>query len=216
MKNKSVVMNILVFASFLLILLLLVVIFSLIKMIMPKSNKESKKTIITKNYTLDNIENISFNFKKANSNFEIIDGEELVIVQEHKEEVFYLDYKEKDKTIYLDEDSYLINPQKKKYTIFIPKKYKGKVTIINGFGEINESGIENDLYINNNAGSVNIKKSRNIRLKDVSGNINLEDLEGNLVAESSTGNISINNMIGIAKLESITGDITISNFDIVF
>ena len=212
MKNKSIIMKILVIGSILLTLLLLVVVFSLIKMLMPKKENIVEKKIITKNYTLEEVENIIFDFKKANSNFIITDEEELVIVQNSKEEKFHLNYKEKESNIYLEEDSFIINPQKKKYTVYIPKTYIGKITIINGFGEVNGEDIVNDLYINNNAGSLTLKNSGNIKLKDVSGEISLENIEGILEVESSTGNIKINNMTGNINVESITGDIEIMNF----
>ncbi len=212
MKNKSIIMKILVIGSILLTLLLLVVVFSLIKMLMPKKENIVEKKIITKNYTLEEVENIIFDFKKANSNFIITDEEELVIIQNSKEEKFHLNYKEKGSNIYLEEDSFIINPQKKKYTVYIPKNYIGKITIINGFGEVQGEDIVNDLYINNNAGSLTLKNSGNIKLKDVSGEISLENIEGILEVESSTGNIKINNMIGNINVESITGDIEIMNF----
>jgi hypothetical protein len=212
MKNKSIIMKILVIGSILLTLLLLVVVFSLIKMLMPKKENIVEKKIITKNYTLEEVENIIFDFKKANSNFIITDEEELVIIQNSKEEKFHLNYKEKGSNIYLEEDSFIINPQKKKYTVYIPKNYIGKITIINGFGEVQGEDIVNDLYINNNAGSLTLKNSGNIKLKDVSGEISLENIEGILEIESSTGNIKINNMIGNINVESITGDIEIMNF----
>ena len=129
-----------------------------------------------------------------------------------KEEKFHLNYKEKENSIYFEEDSFIINPQKKKYTIYLPKTYIGKITIINGFGEVNGEDIINDLYINNNAGSLTLKNAGNIKLKDVSGEVSLENIEGILEMESSTGNIKINNMTGSIAVESITGDIEIMNF----
>ena len=214
MKNKSVVMNILIIGSILLVILLLVVVFSLIRMILPEKKEEEKKEII-ENYILEDIDNISFNFKKANTNFEITDGEELIIIQDYKDNKFHLNYKTKNNTITFEEDSFIINPQKKKYIIYIPKDYRGKITITNGFGEMSEVGITNDLYINNNAGSIVLKDSRNISLKDVSGNVVIENIEGIIEAQSSTGNIEINNITGVANIESITGDILLSNFNII-
>ena len=80
---------------------------------------------------------------------------------------------------------------------------------------MSEVGITNDLYINNNAGSIVLKDSRNISLKDVSGNVVIENIEGIIEAQSSTGNIEINNITGVANIESITGDILLSNFNII-
>lgn len=214
MKNKSIIMKILVIGSILLVLLLLIVIFSLIKMILPKKSVEEKKEIIKK-YTLEDIDTISFDFKKANSNFEITDEEELIIVQNYKDDKFHLNYKKKNNKIVFEEDSYIINPKKKIYKIYIPRGYIGNINIINGFGDMNEVGITSDLFINNNAGNISLKDSNNITLKDVSGDISIENIEGSITAESSTGDIRIKGLIGISNIESITGDIIITNFNIL-
>ena len=215
MKNKSVVMKILIVGSFILVILLLIVILSLIRMFTPKEINTVEKKVIEETYSLTDIEDISFDFKKSNSLFEVSDKEELVVVQNSKEEKFYLNYKKKGKKLYFEEDGYIINPQKKKYIVYIPKSYINKVTIINGFGELEISDITNDLYINNNAGEVNINKIGNLKIKDVSGKVTIDNIEGNIEAESSTGNFEIGSLVGTANMEAITGDIIINNFDIV-
>lgn len=214
MKNKSIVMKILIIGSFLLFLLLLVVIFSLVKMIVPKKEKVETKTIISKNYSLTDIENITFDFKKSNANFIATDNNELLIVQNSKEEKFYLNDKKKGNKYSFEEDSYLINPQKKKYTIYIPQSYLNKVSITNGFGKINITGITNDIEINNNSGNIIIKESRNIKIKDVSGNLSFENIKGVIDASTSTGNIIVSNIEGIINADTITGNIVVTHFNI--
>ncbi len=214
MKNKSIVMKILVVASIILILLLFVVVFSLIKIIIPEKTKKEEGRIITKSFSIDEIEDISFNFKKANSNFEISDEEKLVIVQKNKETKFFLNYKKNSKKIYFEEDSYIINPHKEKYTIYIPKNYVNKINIVNGFGKLTVTGIINNLYINNNSGDLKLKNIRNVKIKDVSGNVFFENAEGTIEVESSTGNIEMKNVIGIMNIESIAGDVELIDLDI--
>lgn len=215
MKNKSILMKILVVGSMILVLLLFVVIFSLIKIFIPTKTKSVEKKIISNTYDLSNIESISFNFKNANSKFELIEGNEMIITQNSKEEKFHLNVKDKVDKFFFEEDSYIINPQKKNYIVQIPSNYLGTINIINGFGEISYVGIPNDLFINNNAGSIDLKELKNLQIKDVSGNISIDGIEGSFKAESSTGNITIKNFSGISNIESITGDIKITNFNIL-
>lgn len=215
MKNKSILMKILVVGSMILVLLLFVVIFSLIKLFIPTKTKSVEKKIISNTYDLSNIESISFNFKNANSKFELIEGNEMIITQNSKEEKFHLNVKDKVDKYFFEEDSYIINPQKKNYIVQIPSNYLGTINIINGFGKISYVGIPNDLFINNNAGSIDLKELKNLQIKDVSGNISIDGIEGSFKAESSTGNITIKNFSGISNIESITGDIKITNFNIL-
>lgn len=215
MKNKSIIMKILVVGSMILVLLLFVVIFSLIKLFIPTKTKSVEKKIISNTYDLSNIESISFNFKNANSKFELIEGNEMIITQNSKEEKFHLNVKDKVDKYFFEEDSYIINPQKKNYIVQIPSNYLGTINIINGFGKISYVGIPNDLFINNNAGSIDLKELKNLQIKDVSGNISIDGIEGSFKAESSTGNITIKNFSGISNIESITGDIKITNFNIL-
>lgn len=217
MKNKSFVMKILVIGSILLVLLLLIVIFSLIKLFIPKKQEKPKveKKIISESYELEDIENISFDFKKSNSIFEISDDENLVIVQNSKEERFFINLKKKNKQLVFEEDSYIINPQKKKYTIYLPKNYLNKITIINGFGDVTLSDVVNFIDINNNAGNITLENISSIKIKDVSGDISIKNAVGDLEIASSTGDITIDNMMGNIKGESITGDITVTKYSVI-
>lgn len=216
MKNKSVVMKILIGGSFVLFLLLLVVIFSLIKMILPKENKVKvdEKKVINENYPLEGIEKITFDLKKSNAIIKPGEGEELIIVQNSKEKKFFLNHKEKKNELSFVEDSYIINPQKKKYTIYIPKNYLYEINIINGFGKIDISDINNEIAINNNSGSIILNQIGNSKIKDVSGNIYYGNIVGNIEVETSTGNITVENITGSINAETITGDILVTNYNI--
>ena len=210
MKNKSLIMKILIIGSILLFILLFIVIFALIKLFIPKVENMDTKRIISQSYEIDNIEEISFDFRKANSVFVIDeDNDELLIVQEYKEEQFYLDYKKSKNKISFVENSYLMNPQKKKYTIYIPKKYMNKINIINGFGEIEVSNIINDLNLNNNSGKITLDTIGNIYIKDVSGDISIKNIIGNIEGVTSTGDVTIKDIEGSINMETITGDITL-------
>lgn len=212
MKNKSIVIKILIGGGFLLFLLLLIVIFSLIKMAIPKSEKKVVKEIITNTYSLEGVENLSFDFKKSNLVMKTSDNDDLIIVQNSEESKFYLNYKKKGKKVSFEEDGYLINPQKKKYTVYIPKKYINKITIVNGFGEISAEEIVNNLDINNNSGKIVLENIGYAKIKDVSGEVSINNVIGDINISSSTGDISISNISGNINAESITGNISINRF----
>lgn len=212
MKNKSIVIKILIGGGFLLFLLLLIVIFSLIKMAMPKSEKKVVKEIITNTYSLEGVENLSFDFKKSNLVMKTSENDDLIIVQNSEESKFYLNYKKKGKKVSFEEDGYLINPQKKKYTVYIPKKYINKITIVNGFGEISAEEIVNNLDINNNSGKIVLENIGYAKIKDVSGEVSINNVIGDINISSSTGDISISNISGNINAESITGNISINRF----
>ena len=212
MKNNNILLKIIIFGGFILFLLLLVIIFSLVKIFIPTDKKISKKEVISNSYSLLDIKNVSFDFKKSNSVFKVSNNNELIIVQNSEEEKFYLNYKQKGNNLYFEEDSYLINPQAKKYTIYFPRNYLNKITIINGFGEVDVAGIANTILINNNSGNIIIKEANNIRIKDVSGNISLKNIIGKAEASSTTGNITIENINGQLNVDSITGNIIINKF----
>ena len=214
MKNKSFVMKILLCGSFLLILLFLIVIFSLIRLIIPKKDVNDEKKIISKNYDISNINNNIFDFKNSNSIFKISETDELVITQNSKETKFYLNEQKGNNQLRFEEDLYLINPQKKKYTIYIPKKYLNKITIINGFGKIKITGVPNDFNINNNSGKIYFNEIGNIELKDVSGDVNFKNVQGDIIISSSTGNINVINIKGTANIDTITGDIKVTGFEV--
>ena len=214
MKNNNIV-KVYIIGGFLVLILFLMVVFSVLKIFVPKKEKVIEKSIISQNYSLVDIENVSFDFKKSNSTFLVGDGEELVIVQDSLEEKFYLNSKQKGNKLSFDEDSYIINPQKKKYLVYFPKTYLNKINITNGFGEVNINGISNEIDINNNSGKLLLDTVGNLNIKDVSGNILFKNVEGLINISSSTGDIVGENIIGIINAESITGDILITEFNTV-
>ena len=214
MKNKKLLIKIFIVGGFLLFLLLLVIVFSLVRIFIPKDQNGNTKDIISQSYSLDNIKNISFDFKKSNVVFKISNNQDLIIVQNSKEDKFYLNYKRKGDMLYFEEDGYLLNPQKKKYTIYFPQNYMNTITIINGFGEVDVAGIKNIVEINNNSGVISLKETGDVKLVNVSGDISFKNITGNIDASSSTGNITIENITGALNIETITGNIKVTRFNV--
>ena len=101
----------------------------------------------------------------------------------------------------------------RKYTIILPEDYTGVVNINNGFGSIDIDGINNDIFINNNSGNLNFKKTKNVNLMDISGNAFFKDVYGNITFYSTAGDIEIDNMKGILNIETISGSIKINDYN---
>ena len=215
MKNKNILITTIVLLLTVLIILLLVVIFSLIKIVdnnkKDLSSKEIKK-VIEKKYNLEEIDTITFDFKRANVVIKTSNTNELVITQKTKEEKFYLDESISSNIISFGENSYIFDGKNKKYIIQIPRDYTGNLYVTNGFGEISILNVKTSFYVDNNSGGVNIYKCDNVRIKDVSGDIDLDGVNGDTIISSSTGNITLNNVSGTVKLDTLTGDIIINNF----
>jgi hypothetical protein len=212
MKNKDVLLKIIIIFGSIIFLLLLVIILSFIKIITPKENVIKEKEVIEKSYSLSDIRNVTFDFKKSNSIFKVSNNKELIIIQNSKEDKFFLKHKQKGNDLYFEEDSYLLGLQVKKYTIYFPKEYLNKITIVNGFGEVDIAGISNDIDINNNSGNIILKEIGNIQIKDVSGAISFKNAFGDINVSSTTGNITVENLKGRLNIETITGDIIVNKF----
>ena len=213
MKNRNNFIKFMFISGILLLILFLITLFSLIKVFFIKEKMQTKE-IIEVNYKLDSVNTLAFDFNHANVVFKTTNNEDLTIIQNTKEEKLYLNINKYNNKITVDEDSILFNGNEKKYTIRIPKSYLGSIVITNGFGKINLYNLKSGLYIDNNAGEVNVFKSNDINIKDVSGTLNLTDIEGNIVLSSSTGNINIKNVKGLLNIDTLTGDIIVNNFKI--
>ena len=214
MKNKNSLIRLLFLFVFLLVVLLIVLIFMLLKIFIFKDTNKKVKDIITNNYDISDISNLSFDFKKATVVIKGTNEDNLSITQNTKEEKFYLNNQKYDHKLMYVEDSYMFDNKELKYTIRVPVNYKGNLVINNNYGTLKIYNIKNNLIIDNNSADVNIYRSGDMTIKDVSGKINLNDVTGNITITSSTGNINISNFTGEASIDTLTGDVNIDNFKI--
>ncbi|MBQ6476837.1 MAG: DUF4097 family beta strand repeat protein [Bacilli bacterium] len=214
MSNQDKLLYILKVVFIILLLLLVLLSLFLVKHIFNIGNKE-KKTInkvrvIERKYDVNNINNVIFNFKNFEVKYIISNDEKIVVKQKGKTNKFYVDGKKNNKVLNIEE-SILDIFDKKTYKIYIPKKYTGKIKIINGFGNIEISKI-NNLELENNSGNVRIKDAKTINLVNVSGNVIIKGKTDRVVAYSTTGDLIISKLGSSCNIETITGDININNF----
>lgn len=209
MSNK--ILKILKLIFFILIILLIIVIFFLFKKISNNKTirKESRSSFI-KEYKIDNIELLTFDFKNVEVNYLSTNNNKLVIKQSGKSNNYLVHETRTSNKLNIKEISTNIFV-KTSYKIYIPKTYINKINIINGFNNIKIDNMNNDLVVDNNSGNVTIGKTNNITVKNVSGNIIIK-MTNTASITSTTGDIVIDNLLNSANIDTITGDITINRF----
>ena len=195
MKNKSELMFLLKVIIFMLVIILFILVYFLYKTINTSSVKEKENIIqkrnIVKKYNIDNVELIDIEFKNYEVTYKRTNKEKLIIKQSGK--------------------ANKICVEKKKFIVYIPNSYMGKIVITNGFNNIKIDGF-NEIKLDNNAGNVTFYNVDIIDLKNVSGNVSIRGELNQIKGSSSTGNITINRIYGKSDIETITGDIIINNF----
>lgn len=214
MKKKSNILKAIFIFMVVLLILFLITILSLLKLFFIKDKQENTKRIIESKYSINNYDELIFDFKRANVVFKTTNDVDLIIVQNTMEEKLYLNVNKIQNQLYVEEDSNIFDDTSKKFTIKIPNNFNGNIIINNSFGELNIYNIVPNLTIDNNSGEVNVFNSRNINIKDVSGNINLDGIIGDTTISSSTGNINIRGIEGKLNIDTLTGNVTVKNFKI--
>lgn len=212
MKNKSELMF---------LLKVIIVMFSIILIILFyflfKSITGNKKTVpkitnkkLSEKYDVDNIILLNFDFKNYEVNYYVTDKDSLIIEQKGKANKIYAEVRKTNNKLLVKESVSNIL-EKKKFNIYIPKKYKEKISISNGFNNIKIKDLD-EVFLNNNAGNVKISNVKSVNIENVSGEINIKGELEKISGTSSTGDIKINSLNGSASIETITGDIFIKNF----
>ena len=219
MKKTKTIMKILIMVSIVLILTLLVLIIFLFKKIQGledkdiKQNKVIKNHVIKKEYSINNIDGISFDFMNSKVFYHSYDEEKILIKQKGKTSSYLVNKNINSNKLYFSESTTSIFG-KIEFNIYIPKKYLNTISIKNGFGNIKIDDFNNFLLIDNNAGNVFINNTFDINIKNVSGMVKVNNINGMLTLYSSTGDIFINELDGSSEMETITGNININNFKI--
>ena len=214
MKNKSELMFLLKVIIFMLVIILFILVYFLYKTINTSSVKEKENIIqkrnIVKKYNIDNVELIDIEFKNYEVTYKRTNKEKLIIKQSGKANRICVEKKkEKNKLVLKETVSNIL--EKKKFIVYIPNSYMGKIVITNGFNNIKIDDF-NEIKLDNNAGNVTFYNVDIIDLKNVSGNVSIGGELNQIKGSSSTGNITINRIYGKSDIETITGDIIINNF----
>ncbi len=219
MKKGKTIIKILMMTSIVLILILLVLIFFLLKKIQGlennglKEKKIIKNHVIKKEYSINNINGISFDFMNSKIFYHSYNEDKIMIKQKGKTSSYLVNRNINSNKLYFSESTTSIF-DKIEFNIYIPKKYKNTISIKNGFGNIKIDDFNNYLLIDNNAGNVLINNAYDINIKNVSGLVKVNNINGMVNLYSSTGDIYINEIDGSSEVETITGSINIKNFKI--
>lgn len=161
--------------------------------------KEVKKETVT----LENIDEIIFNFKSSDVKIYPSDINELKIVKyARKKEKNLFNVKKNQNTLTVEDksDDFCIGfcfNNSARYEIYLPKTYKG------------------NLNVNEVSGDIELKaeKLNNIKLKTISGDIDIISLSANsLISNTKSGEINIGNITSNnADIRAVSGDIDIKN-----
>lgn len=217
-KSKSIIKILTMIFMFLIITLIVLIIF-LFKKIQVLEKSDTKQNliknnhVIKKDYSIKNIDGISFDFMNSKVFYHSYNEDKIVIKQKGKTSSYLVNKKIDSNKLYFSESTTSIFG-KVEFNIYIPKKYLNTISIKNGFGNIKIDDFNNFLLIDNNAGNVLINDTFDINIKNVSGMVKINNIKGILTLYSSTGDIFINEIDGSSNIETITGSITIKNFKI--
>lgn len=218
MKKNSSIFQLLVMFCFVLLILLFVLIIFLVRKIqgfevkVDNNKKEIIKThVIKKNYSIDNIDSISFDFMNSKVYYHSYDKDKILITQKGKVSSYLVNKKLDKKKLYISESSTSIFG-KLVFNIYIPKEYIYSIKIKNGFGNMKIDDFNNHLTIDNNAGNVLIGNVGDTVIKNTSGIIKIGNVIGQLDINSSTGDLFISKADGSVNIETITGSILINDF----
>ena len=171
MKNKSFIMKNLLLTCVILIICLLLIIVFLINTIkkINLSNKPKTQTIINR-FDISKYDLVSFDFKNSEVSYTKTNDTYLILKQTSKTDNLLINNTINKKGFFIKEkqSNYFY---KTKYKILIPESYKNKISITNGFSNIKIKNVDNKLELNNNSGKVNINKTTDIDIINVSGDI---------------------------------------------
>lgn len=218
MKNKSSIMKLLIMIFVMLVITLLVLVIFLVKRIqgLEKQEKDNKKNynkihIIKKEYNIDTIDGLYFDFMNAKVYYYSTDNDKMTIKQTGRSTSNLYNKKINNNKLYISESNKNIFG-KTIFKIYIPNKFMNTISIKNGFGNIKIDSFNNYLIIDNNAGNVMLENTIDIDISNISGSVNVNNIKGLLNLTSSTGDIFIDKLEGNCDIETITGNLKIDDF----
>lgn len=221
MKNKGLIITLIVILSVIALCLISFLIFALEGKINFTKGiyfdaKKSENILIDEEYDIETIKDIEI----------LLDSGDIKIEESNNAKIKLIAYGEKIEDInvtmtngkikieHLKRKKSWINFQnyKNDMIIYIPTNYAGSIKIKNDYGNINAVGLENStLDIDSDYGNVKIGRINNAYIKSDYGNIEVEEILNKCKIEADYGNIKINK-ISIQEDSNIKADL--GNVDI--
>ena len=234
MKNKKVIISLIIFLSILVILLSILFVKLLTNKFSFKSFKFSYN--VSNTLVLDEVYNNDFDSIIIKS-----DSSDIYLKTSNDNSYRVVIYGDKDKTKVLTDNNILdistkekkcigfcINRNINKVEVYIPKDYDKKININNKYGDITiEDFDKSNIEINEDCGDIKIDSAFNIKIKNSYGDTSINkanqidinsdcgDIEigdvANVVIKNSYGDISIEKIIEYLNIKDDCGNIDINS-----
>ncbi len=241
-KNKPLIITLIVVLSIIAISLVVGLIFMLTgkfnfkTRIMNFGNKISENLVYEKEYPFTHdLENISISLNMGD--IEIRESNNnLIRVEIYSEESYYnvndvndLSIEVKNKTCHF----FCFNVKKDKVIVYLPTNYEHNISLKNNYGDIKvEKFVDatldieedcgdvfveeiNSAKIKNSYGDIEVKKANNLDIEEDCGDVDVDTVSSAII-ENSFGDIRIDTVSnGYVKIENNCGDIEIKNLELV-
>lgn len=213
MKNKGIIITLIVTLSILCIILaafLVVVLKDDINTIgiFSISNSNSDSITLDETYELENINEIEISATAGDISFEENENQNIRIVSKGNNSVT-ANLEGNKLKIECEEPKINfigINDSSNSMIIYIPKDYSNTISITNDYGNCEAIDLENaTLNVDSSYGNVEIGKIKNAVIKCDYGNIEIEKISNKCTIEADCGNIEINS-VDLKENSSITSD----------
>lgn len=215
MKNKALIIALIILLSLLIIGLIIFLCFAINQNFKLKDwgSKKSKQIIFDESYDFAQIENLEILSTAGDIKLEESTDEKIrvvaygrsvddleVVFEKNKLKVDYSKYKHKN-TIF-SFDFYLNDIQ-----IYLPKSYEKNISIQAKYGDIEVTDLENaNIQIEEDCGDVDLGKVKNVSVKNHYGDIKIDEIGNQFEIESDCGDVKIN-AITITEDSSIVNNL---------
>lgn len=232
MKNKGLIITLIVLLSIITILLIVFLAMSISDKISLNIfslgwNSKSTKVIYNEEFELENIKNIEIVQDAGDTIIREAEGDYIQVV-------LYGEYEEDAKVNLENGNLYVENTHNKKNNItffgfgtnkkndiiiYLPSDYANIINIKNNYGECEIIDLENaTVNIDCDAGDIELGKIKNANIKCAAGNVEIEEITNKCNIEVNCGNLEINT-ISIkedSNIEVNMGNIEINNTNDIY
>ena len=185
-------------------------------------NKPATKEVY--NNTFDNIpQKVVINTDDANIDIKHSEDEKvsLVILADDKKNKVDVDYNSDTLNIEIKNKchAFCFNTKKGKIELSLPSTFENNIYINNDVGDINVDQFASAyLNIETDVGDVDVKEINNTKIDSDVGDINIGLVNSKLIIDTDTGDVTIDNAIinKDSKITTDVGDIKIKNIDNVY
>ncbi len=226
MKNRGLIITLIVLLIIIIILLMLFLYFYLSGSIGFKnwSVNKSSSVIFEESYELEAVENLEILSTAGDIKFEeSLDGKIKVLVYGEDAEELKVDFENQklrvDYSQYKNKRWFGMNFYMNDMIVYLPKEYAKEINVKANYGDIKGSDLENaTIRIEEDCGDVTFGKVKNAFVKNHYGNIKIESVGNKVEVTSDCGDVKIGSLTIMedSSIENNLGDIKIGETNEIF